>query len=209
MPVWYLQQQREGRDQQATSFERKANERKKEWEKWNRKEERQRKEKRKKNWNWDKQERNKERKLKEQKKKNRKKEELKQNEEIKQKERKEDRQTDRHSPERSPKGGEDWEGRHVIWFDHRPVVRCKSARQGHLAQSRDKVRTPEEEEDVVELQADQVLVVKGLPAVERKETLWVGALSFHCTGGEILSTDGEAQLNEAALYHQGCTDTTV
>uniref|UniRef100_A0A8C4H5R5 Uncharacterized protein n=1 Tax=Dicentrarchus labrax TaxID=13489 RepID=A0A8C4H5R5_DICLA len=94
-----------------------------------------------------------------------------------------------HTPERSPKGRKHWEGRHVIRFDEGPVVRGKSPGQGHLSQSRDEVGTPEEEEDVVELQGDQVFVVNGLSTVEGKKALGVRALLSHQTGCVVLSTD--------------------
>uniref|UniRef100_A0A668AFH9 Uncharacterized protein n=1 Tax=Myripristis murdjan TaxID=586833 RepID=A0A668AFH9_9TELE len=66
---------------------------------------------------------------------------------------------------------EDWEGWHVIRLDKGPVVGGKSPCQGHLSQSRDKIGTPEEEEDVVELQTDQVLVVNSFSTVEGCEVL--------------------------------------
>lgn len=94
----------------------------------------------------------------------------------------------KHSPERSSKGRKDWESRHVIWFDKGPVVWGERPCQGHLSQSRDKVGTPEEEEDVVELQADQVFVVNGLSTIEGKKALGVRALRFHGTGGVVLRT---------------------
>ena len=90
------------------------------------------------------------------------------------------------TPERSPEGRKYWEGRHVIWLDKGPVVWGEGPSQGHLSQSRDKVGTPEEEEDVVELQADQVFVVNGLSTVEGKKALRVRALLFHGTGCEVL-----------------------
>uniref|UniRef100_A0A3Q1IB33 Uncharacterized protein n=1 Tax=Anabas testudineus TaxID=64144 RepID=A0A3Q1IB33_ANATE len=81
------------------------------------------------------------------------------------------------------------ESRHVIWLYRRPVVRGEGAGQGHLSQSRDKVGTPEEEEDVVELQGDQVFVVNGFSSVEGKKTLGVRTMTFHHTGGVVLDTD--------------------
>lgn len=94
----------------------------------------------------------------------------------------------KHSPERSSKGRKDWESRHVIWFDKGPVVWGERPCQGHLPQSCDKVGTPEEEEDIVELQANQVFVVNGLSTVEGKKALGVRALCFHGTGGVVLHT---------------------
>lgn len=90
------------------------------------------------------------------------------------------------TPERSPEGRKHWEGRHVIWLDKGPVVRGEGPGQGHLSQSRDKVGTPEEEDNVVELQADQVFVVNGLSTVEGKKALRVRALLFHGTGCVVL-----------------------
>uniref|UniRef100_A0A3B5BF09 Uncharacterized protein n=1 Tax=Stegastes partitus TaxID=144197 RepID=A0A3B5BF09_9TELE len=55
----------------------------------------------------------------------------------------------------SPQGGKHRPGGHVIRLDEGPVVRGEGP-----------VGAPEEEEDVVELEADQVLVVNGLAAVE-------------------------------------------
>uniref|UniRef100_A0A8C3GA98 Uncharacterized protein n=1 Tax=Cyclopterus lumpus TaxID=8103 RepID=A0A8C3GA98_CYCLU len=94
-----------------------------------------------------------------------------------------ERQSSRMIPKtRSPQGRKDWEGGHIVRLDDGPVVRGKGPGQGHLSQSRDKVGAPEEEEDVVELQADQVFVVGGLSAVEGKKALGVGALHFLGTG---------------------------
>uniref|UniRef100_A0A3B4U0M5 Uncharacterized protein n=1 Tax=Seriola dumerili TaxID=41447 RepID=A0A3B4U0M5_SERDU len=95
--------------------------------------------------------------------------------------------THTHTPERSPEGRKHWEGRHVIWLDKGPVVRSKGPGQSHLSQTDDKVGTPEEEEDVVELQADQVFVVNCLSSVEGKKALGVGALRLHWTAREVLS----------------------
>uniref|UniRef100_A0A3Q3Q1Q6 Uncharacterized protein n=1 Tax=Monopterus albus TaxID=43700 RepID=A0A3Q3Q1Q6_MONAL len=107
-----------------------------------------------------------------------------------------ERQSSRVIPERhilsskpSPQGRKQWAGGHVIWLDKGPVVGGKGPGQGHLSQSRDEVGTPEEEEDVVELQADQVLVVKSLSPVEGKKALGVRALLFHITAGVVLGTD--------------------
>jgi len=97
--------------------------------------------------------------------------------------------THTHTPERSPQGRKDREGGHVVRLDGGPVVRGEGPGQGHLSQGRDEVCAPEEEEDVVELQADQVLVVGGLAAVEGEKALGVGALLFLGTGRVVLGTD--------------------
>uniref|UniRef100_A0A8C6KQE6 Uncharacterized protein n=1 Tax=Nothobranchius furzeri TaxID=105023 RepID=A0A8C6KQE6_NOTFU len=76
-------------------------------------------------------------------------------------------------------GREDGQLRHVLGLVRGPVVRGKGAGQGHLSQSRDEVGAPEEEEDVVELQRDQVFMVHRLPPVEGKEALRVPALLLH------------------------------
>uniref|UniRef100_A0A671Y8P2 Uncharacterized protein n=1 Tax=Sparus aurata TaxID=8175 RepID=A0A671Y8P2_SPAAU len=96
---------------------------------------------------------------------------------------------------KSPEGRKHWEGRHVIWLDKGPVVRGEGPGQGHLSQSRDKVGTPEEEEDVVELQADQVFVVNGLSTVEGKKALRVRALLFHGTGRGWIKQSVKTQKN--------------
>uniref|UniRef100_A0A8D0DEV2 Uncharacterized protein n=1 Tax=Sander lucioperca TaxID=283035 RepID=A0A8D0DEV2_SANLU len=82
----------------------------------------------------------------------------------------------KHTPERSPEGREDGEGRHVIRLDEGPV-------------SRHEVGTPEEQEDVVELQADQVFVVRGLSAVEGKKAHGVRAPRLLKTGRVVLYKD--------------------
>uniref|UniRef100_A0A3B4YFI3 Uncharacterized protein n=1 Tax=Seriola lalandi dorsalis TaxID=1841481 RepID=A0A3B4YFI3_SERLL len=79
--------------------------------------------------------------------------------------------------------------RHVIWLDKGPVVRSKGPGQSHLSQTDDKVGTPEKEEDVVELQADQVFVVNRLSSVEGEKALGVGALRLHWTAREVLNQE--------------------
>uniref|UniRef100_A0A3B3ZAE1 Uncharacterized protein n=1 Tax=Periophthalmus magnuspinnatus TaxID=409849 RepID=A0A3B3ZAE1_9GOBI len=51
----------------------------------------------------------------------------------------------------------------------------------HLPQCCDKVSAPEEQEDIVELQCNQVLVVNCLPSIESKKALRVWTLCFHKT----------------------------
>uniref|UniRef100_A0A671XP07 Uncharacterized protein n=1 Tax=Sparus aurata TaxID=8175 RepID=A0A671XP07_SPAAU len=57
-----------------------------------------------------------------------------------------------------------------------PVIRGESPRQSDLAQGCHKVGAPEEEEDVVELEQDEVLVVEGLPTIEGKQALCIRTL---------------------------------
>uniref|UniRef100_A0A8C7YNT7 Uncharacterized protein n=1 Tax=Oryzias sinensis TaxID=183150 RepID=A0A8C7YNT7_9TELE len=60
--------------------------------------------------------------------------------------------------------------------------------KGHLAQGRDEIGAPEEEEEVVELEHDPVPVVDGLAAVEGKQALCVRTLSGGVGGVEGLRT---------------------
>uniref|UniRef100_A0A3Q2ZM91 Uncharacterized protein n=1 Tax=Hippocampus comes TaxID=109280 RepID=A0A3Q2ZM91_HIPCM len=92
----------------------------------------------------------------------------------------------KNTPERSAKRRKYGEGRHVVWLDKSPIVRGKGPRQSHLPQRRDKVGTPKEEKDVVELQANQVFVVNSLAAVEGKKALRVRALRLHGCGRVVL-----------------------
>jgi len=79
-------------------------------------------------------------------------------------------------PEGPAQGGEDGVGGDVVRLLVGPVVRGEGPRQGHLTQGRHEVGAPEEQEDVVELEHDQVLVVDALAAVERKQALGVRTL---------------------------------
>uniref|UniRef100_A0A8C7F7C2 Uncharacterized protein n=1 Tax=Oncorhynchus kisutch TaxID=8019 RepID=A0A8C7F7C2_ONCKI len=92
-----------------------------------------------------------------------------------------------------PEQGKDGEGRHVVRLDQGPVVGGKGPSQGHLTQRCHKVGTPEEQEDVVELQANQVLVVDSLSTVEGKQTLGVWALRLHTGGAEVLEETGREE----------------
>uniref|UniRef100_A0A674GWR2 Uncharacterized protein n=1 Tax=Taeniopygia guttata TaxID=59729 RepID=A0A674GWR2_TAEGU len=87
---------------------------------------------------------------------------------------------------RAAEGGEEREGRHVVGLLEGPVVGGEGAGQRHLAQRDDEVGEPEEHEDVEELQHDEVLVIGGLAAVERKEALGVGAQLGDVAGVEGL-----------------------
>uniref|UniRef100_A0A672QNS0 Uncharacterized protein n=1 Tax=Sinocyclocheilus grahami TaxID=75366 RepID=A0A672QNS0_SINGR len=74
-------------------------------------------------------------------------------------------------PEGSAQRGTQRVCRHVIGFIRSPVVGCKCPCQSHLSQSSDKVGTPEEQEDVVELKDDQVFVIWRFPTIESKQTI--------------------------------------
>uniref|UniRef100_A0A672G5G2 Uncharacterized protein n=1 Tax=Salarias fasciatus TaxID=181472 RepID=A0A672G5G2_SALFA len=111
-------------------------------------------------------------------------------------------------PERPPQRGEDGEAGHVVWLDEGPVVGGEGAGQRHLPQRRHEVGAPQEEEDVVELQADQVLVVDGLAAVEGEQALGVGTLALHQAGGEVLNRAGwQAPGSPSLLESAGFQDT--
>lgn len=71
-------------------------------------------------------------------------------------------------PERSAKGSEEREGRHVIWLAQGPVVGGEGPGQGDLAQRQHEVGQPEEHKGVEDLQAQQCAVVAGFTAVEGK-----------------------------------------
>uniref|UniRef100_A0A3Q3W0R0 Uncharacterized protein n=1 Tax=Mola mola TaxID=94237 RepID=A0A3Q3W0R0_MOLML len=71
---------------------------------------------------------------------------------------------------------EDGEGGNVLGLFEGPVG-------GH------EVGAPEEEEHVVELKQDEVIVVEGLPAVEGKQALGIGALSRNVRDVECLQRE--------------------
>uniref|UniRef100_A0A8C7M553 Uncharacterized protein n=1 Tax=Oncorhynchus kisutch TaxID=8019 RepID=A0A8C7M553_ONCKI len=103
-----------------------------------------------------------------------------------------------------PEQGKDGEGRHVVRLDEGPVVGGKGPSQGHLTQRCHKVGTPEEQEDVVELQANQVLVVDSLSTIEGKQTLGVWALCLHTGGAEVLEETGsEESTNSVTTIYTG------
>uniref|UniRef100_A0A8B9QLI5 Uncharacterized protein n=1 Tax=Apteryx owenii TaxID=8824 RepID=A0A8B9QLI5_APTOW len=76
---------------------------------------------------------------------------------------------------RAAEGREEGEGGHVVGLLEGPVVRREGPRQRDLAQRDHEVGQPEEHEDVVELEDDEVLVVGRLAPVEREEALGVRA----------------------------------
>uniref|UniRef100_A0A8D3DWM0 Uncharacterized protein n=1 Tax=Scophthalmus maximus TaxID=52904 RepID=A0A8D3DWM0_SCOMX len=63
----------------------------------------------------------------------------------------------------------------------------RGPRQSDLAQGRHKVGAPEEQEDVVELEQDEVLVVDALTSVEGKQALCIWTLGRGVGGVEQLS----------------------
>lgn len=67
-----------------------------------------------------------------------------------------------------------------------PVIGGKGTRQSHLTQGCHKIGTPEEEENVVELQEDEVLVVGRFATVESEKALRILALFRHLRGGVVL-----------------------
>uniref|UniRef100_A0A667ZW15 Uncharacterized protein n=1 Tax=Myripristis murdjan TaxID=586833 RepID=A0A667ZW15_9TELE len=73
-------------------------------------------------------------------------------------------------------GGEDGVGRDIVWLLEGPVIRGKGPCQSDLAQCSHKVGAPEEEEDIVELEQDEVFVVEGLATVEGKQALCIRTL---------------------------------
>lgn len=89
-------------------------------------------------------------------------------------------------PERSPQGCKYGERRHVIRLLEGPIVGGKGTSQGHLTQCRHKVGTPEEEEQVVELQHDQIFVVRTLAPIKGKQALGAGASGFDHRSAEVL-----------------------
>uniref|UniRef100_A0A8C5CIH5 Uncharacterized protein n=1 Tax=Gadus morhua TaxID=8049 RepID=A0A8C5CIH5_GADMO len=86
--------------------------------------------------------------------------------------------------------GEDGVGGDVFGLLEGPVVRGEGPCQRHLPQRRHEVGAPEEEEEVVELQHDQVLVVERLAAVEREAALGVQGASREVVGAEGLWGEG-------------------
>uniref|UniRef100_A0A8C9RCF5 Uncharacterized protein n=1 Tax=Scleropages formosus TaxID=113540 RepID=A0A8C9RCF5_SCLFO len=85
------------------------------------------------------------------------------------------------------KDGEGWQ---VIRLLQSPVVGGESSCECHLPQCCHKVGTPEEEEEVVELEKDEVLVVVRLSSVEGKQTLGIGANGRDVGGVERLGMRG-------------------
>lgn len=92
-------------------------------------------------------------------------------------------------PEGSSQRGEDGVWRNIIWLLEGPVIRGKGPRQSDLTQGRHKVGAPEEEEDIVELEQDEVFVVEGLPTVKRKQALSIRTLSRDVGGVECLEKE--------------------
>lgn len=59
----------------------------------------------------------------------------------------------------------------VIRFFQGPVVRSKGTSKGTLTQCNDKVYKPEKNKQIEHLEGIDVLMVQGLSAIERKDTL--------------------------------------
>uniref|UniRef100_A0A8C9WD99 Uncharacterized protein n=1 Tax=Scleropages formosus TaxID=113540 RepID=A0A8C9WD99_SCLFO len=78
--------------------------------------------------------------------------------------------------------------RHIIWLLGGPVVGGK-------------IGTPEEEEDIVKLEGNQVLVVGALPAIEGKQALCIWTRQLRCAGVESLA--GEREKLEGEGTHPG------
>ncbi len=89
-------------------------------------------------------------------------------------------------PEGSAQRGTQRVCRHVIGFIRSPVVGCKRPCQSHLTQSSDKVCTPEEQEDVVELKDDQIFVIWRFPTIESKQALRLRTVCLHSRESEVL-----------------------
>lgn len=89
-------------------------------------------------------------------------------------------------PEGPSQWGEDGIGGNIIRLLESPVIRGKGPRQSDLAQCRHKVGAPEEQEDVVKLEKDEVFVVEGLTAVEGKQALCIWTLNWGIGGVECL-----------------------
>uniref|UniRef100_A0A673N4Q6 Uncharacterized protein n=1 Tax=Sinocyclocheilus rhinocerous TaxID=307959 RepID=A0A673N4Q6_9TELE len=89
-------------------------------------------------------------------------------------------------PEGSAQRGTQRVCRHVIGLFRSPVVGCKCPCQSHLTQSSDKVCTPEEQEDIVELKDDQVFVIWRFPTIESKQALRPRTVSLHSRKSEVL-----------------------
>lgn len=105
-------------------------------------------------------------------------------------------------PEGSSQRGEDGVGGDVHRLFEGPVVGGEGPRQRDLAQGRDEVGAPEEEEHVVELEEDEVLVVEGLPAVEGKLALGVRTLSWRVGGVEGLEEVEEEEGDWSSYLRQ-------
>lgn len=99
------------------------------------------------------------------------------------------RQTDLRAagtPERPSKGREDGVSRQVLGFLVGPIVGGEGPSQGYLAQRRHKVSAPEEKEEVVELEEDQVLVIVRLSSIKSEKTLCIRTLRRDVGGVESL-----------------------
>lgn len=103
-------------------------------------------------------------------------------------------------PEGSAQRGTQRVCRHVIGFIRSPVVGCKRPCQSHLTQSSDKVCTPEEQEDVVELKEDQIFVIWRFPTIESKQALRPRTVCLHSRESEVLE---ESEKWQTGIIHFG------
>uniref|UniRef100_A0A3Q2HS84 Uncharacterized protein n=1 Tax=Equus caballus TaxID=9796 RepID=A0A3Q2HS84_HORSE len=87
---------------------------------------------------------------------------------------------------RPAEGGEEREGRQVVWLVEGPVVGGEGPSQRDLAQGQHEVGQPEEHEDIEDLQAQQGPVVARLPAIEGELAVGAGAQVGFVGGGESL-----------------------
>lgn len=102
-------------------------------------------------------------------------------------------------PERSAQGGTQRESGHVFGFLKSPVVGCKRSCQSHLTQSSDKVGTPEEQKDVVELKDDQVFVIRRFTTIESKQALRPRTVHLHLRKSEVLQGSEEMRNRDHSL----------
>lgn len=118
-----------------------------------------------------------------------------------------------HWPKGPAQGGEDGAGGNVFRLFKSPIIGGEGPRHGDLAQGRHEVGTPEEQENVVELEEDEVFVVEGLPAVEGKQALCIRTLGGNIGRVERLqerkegATDwgnSDAEVNEIFLKYKEC-----
>lgn len=115
-----------------------------------------------------------------------------------------------HWPKGPTQGGKDGVGWNIFGLFESPIIWGESPRHCDLAQGCHKVGTPEEQENVVELEEDEVFVVEGLPAVEGKQALCTRALGGNIGRVECLQKSKEevidwgnfdAEVNKLFLKH--------
>uniref|UniRef100_A0A673USZ0 Uncharacterized protein n=1 Tax=Suricata suricatta TaxID=37032 RepID=A0A673USZ0_SURSU len=89
-------------------------------------------------------------------------------------------------PEGQGGGGEEREGRQVVWLVQGPVVGGEGPSQRDLAQGQHEVGQPEEHEGIEDLQAQQGPVVARLATIEGKLAVGIRAQARFIGGGEGL-----------------------